>query len=76
MELNGNILRDISFFFSGGKGREKKWHISEIKKEELTGYQASGDFRPSVDLQCDFVMVYGIDDTMPDRIRQYREKDM
>ena len=30
------------------------------KKEELTGYQASGDFRPSVDLQCDFVMVYGI----------------
>lgn len=44
------------------------------KKEELTGYQASGDFRPSVDLQCDFVMVYGIDDTMPDRIRQYREK--
>ena len=44
------------------------------KKEELTGYQASRDFRPSVDLQCDFVMVYGIDDTMPDRIRQYREK--
>lgn len=44
------------------------------KKEELTGYQASGDFRPSVDLQCDFVMVYGIDDTMPDQIRQYREK--
>ena len=44
------------------------------KKEELTGYQASGDFRPSVDLQCDFVMVYGIDDPMPDRIRQYRDK--
>lgn len=72
MELNGNILRDISFF-SGGKGREKMAYIRN-KKEELTGYQASGDFRPSVDLQCDFVMVYGIDDTMPDRIRQYREK--
>lgn len=27
-----------------------------------------------MDLECDFVMVYGIDDTMPDRIRQYREK--
>ncbi len=72
MELNGNILRDISF--QRGKRKGKKWHISEIKKEELTGYQASRDFRPSVDLQCDFVMVYGIDDTMPDRIRQYREK--
>ena len=44
------------------------------KTEELTGYQASGEFRPSVDLGCDFVMVYGIDDTMPERIRQYREQ--
>ena len=44
------------------------------KTEELTGYQAGGEFRPSVDLGCDFVMVYGIDDTMPERIRQYREK--
>lgn len=44
------------------------------RAEELTGYQASGEFRPSVDLACDFVMVYGIDDTMPERIRQYREQ--
>ncbi len=44
------------------------------KSEELTGYQAGEAFRPSVDLGCDFVMVYGIDDTMPERIRQYREK--
>lgn len=44
------------------------------KSEELTGYQAGGEFRPSVDLGIDFVMVYGIDDTMPERIRQYREK--
>ena len=43
------------------------------RAEELTGYQASGEFRPSVDLDCDFVMVYGIDDSMPERIRQYRE---
>lgn len=35
------------------------------KKEELTGYQASGEIRPSVDLGCDFIMVYGIDPTMP-----------
>ena len=44
------------------------------KKEELAGYQASGEIRPSVDLGCDFIMVYGIDPTMPERIRQYREK--
>lgn len=43
------------------------------RKEELTGYQAGGPFRPSVDLQCDFVMVYGIDDTMPARVAAYRE---
>lgn len=43
------------------------------KTDELTGYQASAQFRSSVDLGCDFVMVYGIDDTMPERIRQYRE---
>lgn len=33
------------------------------RKQELTGYQAGAEFRPSVDLACDFVMVYGIDDT-------------
>lgn len=44
------------------------------KSEELTGYQARAEFRPSVDLGCDFVIVYGIDDTMPERVRQYREQ--
>lgn len=44
------------------------------KAEELTGYQAGEAFRPSVDLECDFVMVYGIDDSMPERIRQYRNQ--
>lgn len=44
------------------------------KSEELTGCQAAEGFRPSVDLGCDFVMVYGIDDTMPERIRQYRQE--
>lgn len=43
------------------------------KKEELTGYQEAVPFRKSIDLQCDFVMVYGIDDTMPERVRQYKE---
>lgn len=43
------------------------------RTEELTGYQAGAPFRPSVDFGCDFVMVYGIDDTMPERIKKYRE---
>ena len=43
------------------------------RTEELTGYQAGEPFRPSVDFGCDFVMVYGIDDSMPERIRKYRE---
>lgn len=43
------------------------------REEELTGYQAGDSIRPSVDLQCDFVMVYGIDETMADRVREYQE---
>lgn len=43
------------------------------RTEERTGYQASEEFRPSVDLGCDFVMVYGTDDTMSARVKQYRE---
>ncbi len=44
------------------------------RKEELTGYQESSPWSPSIDLQCDFVMVYGTDDTMPERIAKFREK--
>ncbi len=43
------------------------------KQEERTGYQESRPFAPSIDLGCDFVMVYGTDETMPDRIRQYAD---
>lgn len=44
------------------------------RHEERTGVQLSEPYRPSVDLQCDFVMVYGIDDKMPERVKQYRDK--
>ncbi|MDO5325343.1 MAG: hypothetical protein Q4G00_01355 [Clostridia bacterium] len=43
-------------------------------REELTGYQERAPFRPSIDLRCDFVMVYGTDPTMPQRIREYRSQ--
>ena len=41
--------------------------------EELTGYQESRPLRPSIDLMCDFVMVYGTDDTMPARVKQFAD---
>ncbi|UVI27584.1 hypothetical protein [Paenibacillus spongiae] len=43
------------------------------RSEERTGFQESGPYHPSYDLQTDFVMVYGINDRMPERIRQWRE---
>ena len=43
-------------------------------REELTGYQERAPFSPSIDLRCDFVMVYGIDPTMPERIEAYRNQ--
>ena len=71
-----------TFFFihteshSGGdriNGRAYKWLISDRKRgiDRLSG--KAGEIRPSVDLGCDFIMVYGIDPTMPERIRQYRK---
>lgn len=44
------------------------------RNEELTGYQEGSPWSPEIDLQCDFVMVYGTDDTMPERIRKFREE--
>lgn len=39
--------------------------------EELTGYQEHAPLIPSIDLMCDFVMVYGTDETMPERVKQF-----
>ena len=43
-------------------------------REELTGIQECAPFRPSIDLRCDFVMVYGLDADLPERIRAWRER--
>ena len=43
------------------------------RREERTGYQERKELIPSIDFQCDFVMVYGTDPTMPERVRQYAE---
>ena len=44
------------------------------KKEELTGFQEGAPYCPEIDLQCDFVMVYGTDEGMPERVKQFKEK--
>lgn len=43
------------------------------KTEERTGYQQGSFPPPSVDNQCDFVMVYRFDETASERIRIYKE---
>ncbi|WP_098744563.1 hypothetical protein [Paenibacillus sp. EZ-K15] len=44
------------------------------RREERTGFQESAPYHPDYDLQTDFVMVYGIDETMPERIQKWKEK--
>ena len=43
------------------------------KNEERTGYQQGGYLRDSFDNQCDFVMVYRIDESTPERVAQYKK---
>ena len=44
------------------------------RKECLVGVQDASPWSPKTDLQYDFVMVYGTDSGMPDRVCKYREK--
>lgn len=44
------------------------------RKECLVGVQDYAPWMPKTDLQYDFVMVYGTDAGMPDRVKKYREK--
>ncbi len=41
---------------------------------EYTGFQEHSDYNTNIDLQCDFVMVYGIDKTMPKRIANFKKR--
>lgn len=38
-----------------------------------TGYQEKDNWTPKLDLQCDFVMAYGINETLDNRIDTFRE---
>ena len=44
------------------------------RSEELTGFQHSGGYVPEIDFGHDFVMVYGIGNNMPERIKQFKDK--
>ncbi|WP_241158257.1 hypothetical protein [Cohnella candidum] len=44
------------------------------REEERTGFQEGSGFGEKYDLQTDFVMVYGVSATMPERIRQWAER--
>lgn len=44
------------------------------RKEERTGFQEYAGYMPECDLHTDFVMVYGIDPTLPERISQWRKR--
>lgn len=48
--------------------------IERSRKEERTGVQEISSYNSSIDLQTDFVMIYGIDDTMPSRVEGWLEK--
>ncbi len=43
------------------------------KTEERTGFQASSRLLDGIDSRCDFVMVYGLNDTTLERIQQYQK---
>ncbi|GJM81080.1 hypothetical protein HMSSN139_35760 [Paenibacillus sp. HMSSN-139] len=44
------------------------------RAEERTGFQEGSGFGASYDVQTDFVMVYGIGESMPRRIREWAER--
>lgn len=43
------------------------------KKEERTGFQSSSPLLENIDNRCDFVMVYGLNDSAAKRIRQHKK---
>lgn len=44
------------------------------RREERTGVQISEPYSPGVDLQCDFVMVYGVDSDIASRVSSWKER--
>jgi hypothetical protein len=47
---------------------------ARTRDTERTGFQEGSPYNEKIDLQTDFVMVYGIDSSMPARIRSWKER--
>ena len=60
------VIRGKDRYNGGIKKQNRGCGMAYIreKTEELTGYQERRPLKPSIDLMCDFVMVYGTDETM------------
>ena len=43
------------------------------RSAEHTGFQEAGPYRPRSDLRTDFVMAYGVDSSLPDRLKRWQE---
>ena len=43
------------------------------RSDEVTGFQEAGAYRPGSDLRTDFVMAYGVDASLADRLRRWQE---
>ena len=69
------VIRGKDRYNGGIKKQNRGCGMAYIreKTEELTGYQERRPLKPSIDLMCDFVMVYGTDETMPERVRQFAD---
>lgn len=48
--------------------------MENTRLEEKTGFQERVAYHPTFDLRTDFVMVYGIDESMPKRIKEWQDR--
>jgi hypothetical protein len=48
--------------------------IERNREQERTGFQEGGPYGETYDLQTDFVMVYDLGETMPERVRQWKQR--
>lgn len=49
-------------------------NISKDRSKELTGFQESAKYDPSIDLGTDFAMVYGVSEDIAERIEAWRSR--
>src|SRR5699024_2453237 len=48
--------------------------INEKREAEITGFQDIAPYDPKIDIRTDFIMVYGVDDSLQERVKEWREK--